>query len=152
MRARRVLAGTVAVAALAFTGVASASITARSSSGPLTASFTAPTHTPNCKQKWPVTVAATWSGHPAHASAYYQFVFQGQVVSTQYPYGNTSKNPHGHVWSFYKSFYDNTFGPFGSNAVGQTLVVRAVVRDGKYAAYPSLWVKVQNASGCHASH
>jgi len=150
MRGRKALTVAVVATALIAAGTAVASTT-YSRSGPLTASFTAGTHTPDCKQKWPVTVAATWNGHPAHASAYYQFLYQGQVVGTQYPFSSTSKNPHNRVWNFYKSFYDNTFGPFGANAVGQPLTVRAVVRDGKYTVYPSYWVKVKSASGCPPS-
>jgi hypothetical protein len=138
-----------AAAALALTSAAIASastITARS--GPLTATFGASTHTPNCKQKWPVTITAKLHGKLAHATAFYQFLFAGQVVSTQYPFGATKKNPHNHLWSFYGSFVDNTFGPFGAASVGQPLTIRAVVRAGGYTAKPGFPVRVVSVVGC----
>jgi len=145
----------VAAAALAAAGGAAADTTS-ATDGPLKATFSASTHHPNCKQKWPVTVTASYNGKPAHASAYYQFLYQDQVVSTQYPFSSTSKNPHNRVWNFYKSFYDNTFGPFGANAVGQSLTVRAVVTvvagKRRYTAYPSYSVQVVAARGCKPSH
>lgn len=145
MRARKAIPVGIAAVALAAAAAASAST---SRNGPLTATFTAPTHHPTCKQKWPVTVTAHYNGKPAHATAYYQFFSGGDKVGTQYPFGGTSKNPHYHIWHFYGSFTDTTFGPFGALAAGHPLTVRAVVQDGRYTAYPSYSVDVVLVHGC----
>ena len=71
-----------------------------------------------------------------------------QVVSTQYPFGLTPRNPQNTVYHFYGSFTDSTFGPFGALAVGQHLTVRVVVKVSRYTAYPSYPVTVVQASGC----
>jgi hypothetical protein len=150
MRARKTVPLAMTVAALAAAGVASAAVTGSYRDGPLTATFSASTRHPNCKQKWPVTVSARYNGKPAHATAIYQFLYDGQLVNTQYPYSSTAKNPHGHIWHFTGGFTDPTFGPFGSLAVGQHLTVRAVIKDGRYTAYPSLAVSVVSVPGCKA--
>ncbi|MGA2009442.1 MAG: hypothetical protein ABSH51_02745 [Solirubrobacteraceae bacterium] len=149
MRVRTAIPVIVTLAALVAAGVASAS-TSSYSDGPLTATFTAGTHHPNCKQGWPVTVTARYQGKPAHATAFYQFLSGGQLVDTQYPFSGTSRNPHKHLWAFYGSFTDNTFGPFGALAIGHPLTVRAVVQVSRYTAYPSYSIDVVNASGCPA--
>lgn len=147
MRARRAIPIVITtVVALVAAGAASAS-TSSYSDGPLTATFSYSGHHPNCKQKWPVTVTARYHGRPAHASAIYQFLVDG-YVETQYPFGGTPKNRHYHVYDFYGSFYDYTFGPFGALAEGHTIDVRAVVKDGRYAAYPGTWVQVVKTRGC----
>ena len=149
MRERKAVPLLVVVGVLAGAGVASASYRYSYRDGPLTATFSVTTNRPNCKQMWPVTVTATYNGKPAHATAYYQFLYYNQLVATQYPFSATRRNPHNRKWSFYGSFYDNTFGPFGAKSVGYTLYVRAVVQDGRYTAYPGdKSVRVQNTSGC----
>jgi hypothetical protein len=149
MRALKVIPLATTIVALAAVSVANAA-TGSYSDGPLTATFSASTVHPNCKQLWPVTVTAKWHGHPAHATAFYQFLYNGTLVSTQNPWAHTRRNPHNRPWRFYGSFYDTTFGPFGALAVGQTLDVRAVVQAGGYTAYPGLYVTVRNARGCRA--
>lgn len=152
MRARKgitILATGVAAAALA--GAAGATSTGTDNrDGPLTATFSARGHHPNCKQKWPVTVTARYNGRPAHATAYYQFLLyqSQQLVAKQYPFGGTRRNPHNRVYRFYGGFTDNTFGPFGARAIGYKIIVRAVVQDGRYTVYPGTWVEVVRASGC----
>jgi hypothetical protein len=136
-----------AAAGLAIAGAANA-FTSRYSDGPLTATFSASTHHPSCKQMWPVTVTARAHGQRVHAVAIYQFLNGGQLVNTQYPFGGRSRNPHYKPYHFFGGFYDNTFGPFGALAVGHTLNVRAVVRWGKYTAYPGTWVQVRKVRGC----
>jgi hypothetical protein len=43
-------------------------------------------HRPEAGKRWPIRVTArTPSGRAVRATAYYQFVYGGQVVSTQYP-------------------------------------------------------------------
>jgi hypothetical protein len=147
MRAGRLIATSLLVSLVVGVGVARA-WTASYTDRALTATFSASTHHPNCKQLWPVTLTARLNGKPAHATAYYQFLFGGQLVSTQQVFGGTRRNPQNHLWSFYGRVYDDTFGPFGARAVGHELTVRAVVSAGRYTAYPGSWVVVVNARGC----
>jgi hypothetical protein len=87
------LAGSFALATAA--GAAS-STSVKERSGPLTATLQAGTHTPKVGVKWPLTVTATLNGKPAHATAYYQFLFGGTVVSTTYVLGNKHFSFSGH--------------------------------------------------------
>ena len=153
MRPRRATAAALA-AALSLTVFVTAALAASSTynSGPLSASFSASTTRPNCKQLWPVTISARWHGRPANASAYYQFLYNGTVVSTQQVFAHTRHNPHNRLYSFHGSVYDNTFGPFGALAVGHQIEIRAVVQAGSYRAYPGLYVNVTNTRGCTARH
>jgi hypothetical protein len=147
MRARKASPFVLAAAGLILAGAANASTTSYKS-GPLTATFTAGTHHPNCKQYWPVTVTARYQGKLAHATAYYQFLYGGQVVGTVNPYSGTPRNPHNRIWHFYGGFTDDMFGPFGARAVGHPLTVRAVVQVSHYTAYPSYAVTVVSVPGC----
>jgi hypothetical protein len=149
MRARKVIPLATAVAALGAAGVASAA-TGSYSDGPLTATFSASTRHPNCKQRWPVTVTATFHGHAARGTAFYQFLYNGSLVSTQYPYAHTPKNRRNRIWHFDGSFTDNGFGPFGALSVGHTINVRAVISVGGYTAYPGLYINVRHTGGCPA--
>jgi hypothetical protein len=149
MRAPRAILFAVTVAALTCVSAASAS-TSSYRDGPLTATFSAGTHTPTCKQLWPVTVTARWHGKPAHATAVYQFMLGGRVVTHYNPFSHTSRNRRNRIYHFYNRFTDKTFGPFGALAVGWKLTVRAVVHAGHHTAYPSYWVKVRRVNGCKA--
>jgi hypothetical protein len=149
MRAPKAILFAVTAAALICVSAASAS-TSSYRDGPLTATFTAGTHHPNCKQFWPVTVTARYHGRPAHATAVYQFLDGGSVVGHVYPFSDTSRNRHNRLYHFYSRFTDRAFGPFGALAVGTRLTVRAVVKAGRYTAYPSYWVKVVHVRGCRA--
>jgi hypothetical protein len=149
MRASTAISVALTAFALVAVSVASAS-TSSYSDGPLTATFTAGTHHPNCKQRYPVTVTARYDGKPAHATAFYQFLSGGQLVGTQYPFSDTPRNRHNQIWHFYGSFTDDTFGPFGALAVDHPLTVRAVVKVSRYTAYPSYFIRVVNAHGCPA--
>lgn len=84
----------------------------------------APGHHPEAGKKWPIKVTAEKSGRPIKASAFYQFVFNGQVVSTQYP------SPHGpprdSPYKFKGSYSDPILWP--KRAVGYKLTFRVVVR------------------------
>jgi hypothetical protein len=141
----------VTAGALICAAAASASgVTSAYRDGPLTATFSAPSQNPNCKQKWPVTVTARYNGKPAHATAFYQFLYNGHLVGKQYPFSHTRKNPHNRLWHFTGRFTDNTFGPFGALAVGQQITVRAVVQAGRYTAYPGHNVRVRRVNGCTA--
>jgi hypothetical protein len=137
----------VTAAALICVSAASAS-TSSYRDGPLTATFTAGTHHPTCKQFWPVTVTARYNGKPTHATAFYQFLYGGHVVGKVYPFSHTPLNTHNRIWHFYSRFTDKSFGPFGALAVGTPLTVRAVVQVGRYKAYPSYSVQVVRVPGC----
>jgi hypothetical protein len=151
MQARgAVLTGLVMVLGLAFCVSAALAASSSYSSGPLTATFSASTTRPNCKQFDPVTVTARWRGKPTNATAYYQFLHNGQVVATYQVFSGTRKNPRNRLYHFYSSFYDSTFGPFGALSVGYRLYVRAVVQVGRYRAYPGLYITTVNARGCPA--
>jgi hypothetical protein len=151
MRTRAAIATTL-VLVLGFGALASSASAALGSSrsGPVTAWFSAKGTHPNCKQLWPVGVTVHYRGRPANATAYYQFLYGGQVVATVQVFAGTPKNRHNRLYHFYGSFYDNTFGPFGAAAVGHRLYVRAVVQVGRYKVYPGLYVTVVNTRGCPA--
>jgi hypothetical protein len=110
-----------AAAVLAFStaSVASTVSTVKRSSGPLVATLKPSTHTPKIDTKWPITVTATLSGRPAHATAAYEFVFGGTVVSTQYP----SNKKH---FSFTGHFSDTLVFP--ASSVGEPLTLRVVIK------------------------
>jgi len=93
----------------------------KKSSGPLSATLAPPASKPKIKTNIPIKVTATLKGKPAHATALYEFLFAGTVVSTQNPYG---KKPY----RFTGSFKDNLVFPAG--AVGQPLTFRVVVKAG----------------------
>jgi hypothetical protein len=90
------------------------------SSGPLKASMVPSTHTPQVNANWPLSVTATLSGKPAHASAAYEFLFGGAVVSTQYPRSNKHFTFAGH-------FSDLLVFPPPSK--GEPLTLRVVIAD-----------------------
>ena len=145
-------------ALVAGTAVAAAS-TVTATDGPLKASFTAKTHDPNCKQKWPITIKATFRGKPAHATAYYEFLLNGSVVSTQYPFSGSKKNPttkehpHGTVWHFVGSYTDNTFGPFGalaSSVPTLTMTARSSKRGNTRPHHPSQYTSSRSAAVRHS--
>jgi hypothetical protein len=112
-----VLAGAVATAASST--AASAATVIKGSSGPLVATLTPSTHTPKINTLVPIAVTATLNGKPAHATAAYQFVFGGAVVSTQYP----RNNKH---YSFTGHFSDKL--NFPASSLGFTLTLRVVIK------------------------
>jgi hypothetical protein len=150
MRARKTIFLAVAAAALTVVGAADAGFVGHTTwrSGPLTATLYAGTHSPNCKQLWPVKVVATYNGRPARATAYYEFEYNNKVVEKINVFSATRRNPHNRLWHFTGWFYDNTFGPFGALAEGHTIYVVAVVQDGRYTARPYWRVDVVKTKGC----
>jgi hypothetical protein len=89
------------------------------------ATLKAPTHHPKAGKHWTITVSArTRSGHKLHATAVYKFLYQGQVVSTQYPSPHHPGARHS-PYRFYGSYRDPI--PWPARAVGQPLVFRVVV-------------------------
>jgi hypothetical protein len=102
-----------------------ASSPVKGSSGPLSASMVMGTsHAPKDNVKWPLSVTATLHGKPAHATAIYEFLEGGAVVSTQYPHSNKHFSFTGH--------YSDKIGPTGSLSVGQPLTMRVVISAGGY--------------------
>jgi hypothetical protein len=95
-------------------------------SGPLRATLHAGTHHPRISRAWPFTITASYAGHAARASAYYRYLFQGQVVSTQGVNGNF----HFH---FTGSYHDHMVFP--STALGRPLTVQAVIGEHGHTVY-----------------
>jgi hypothetical protein len=86
------------------------------------ATLKAPGHHPKAGKKWPIEVTArTKSGKAVHAKASYQFLFNGQVVATRYPFKRTSPYP------FKGKYRDRTF-VWPARAVGYKLTLRVVVQ------------------------
>ena len=128
-RASRIVFGclTAALAALAPASALAGTPTLNASSGPLKATMKPPpTHQPKVNTNVWITVTATLSGKPAHATAKYEFLFAGAVVSTQYP----RFNPH---FSFTGHFTDNLVFP--PSAVGEPLTLRVVIKAGSRAVH-----------------
>lgn len=98
-------------------------------------------HSPKAGKLWRLSVSArTRSGRGLRAAAYYQFLYGGQVVSTQYP------NPHSHkrapksAYHFRGSFKDTLLFP--KRAIGIPLTLRVVVRVGRTTKHADWKVKV----------
>jgi hypothetical protein len=75
-------------------------------------------HHPKAGKKWAIVVTASPS---ITTSAKYEFYFQGQKVSTQYPFYN-------HHYKFKKRFRDGTI-VFPKRAVGYQLTFRVVIHN-----------------------
>ena len=106
-----------------------------------TAKLKASGHRPEAGKPWPIKVSATKNGKGIRASAFYQFLFQGQVVKTcaARPHArNHRKCPHGKPYQFKGSYRDILIFP--KRAVGVPLTFRVVVnakRGGtKKVSYP----------------
>jgi hypothetical protein len=91
------------------------------------ATLHAPDHHPKAGTKhWIIKVTArTASGTPLRAKAYYQFLFRGRVVSTQYPAPFKPTGSRHSPWSFRGSYRDAILWP--KRAVGFPLTFRVVV-------------------------
>ena len=112
--------GLAAGALASIAGSAIAATVLKGTSGPLAVTFTPPpTHKPKINTNVPISVTATLKGKPAHATAAYEFLFGGMVVSTQYP----RNNKH---FSFTGHFSDTLVFP--GSAVGEPLTLRVVIK------------------------
>ncbi|MGD0385134.1 MAG: hypothetical protein ABSB73_03250 [Solirubrobacteraceae bacterium] len=111
-------AGALCLGAGVSTGGAASLPLVKASSGPLSATLQPSTHTPKVNVKWPITVTATLSGKPAHATAFYDFLFGGQVVSTQY----VNNNKH---FSFTGHYSDKLLFP--PQSAGEPLTLSVVI-------------------------
>jgi hypothetical protein len=113
------LAVTLGACVFVTASAAAAPALVKQSSGPLSATLLPGTHTPKVNVKYPITVTATLSGKPAHATAIYEFLFGGAVVSTQY----VKSNKH---FSFTGHFSDKLLFP--PDSAGEPLTLRVVIR------------------------
>ncbi|MFN8218411.1 MAG: hypothetical protein U0R71_17615 [Solirubrobacterales bacterium] len=88
----------------------------------------APSHHPKVGRDWKITVTAKRKGThaPVHGAAFYEFLYGGSVVSTQYPapHGGPAKKPY----HFYGRYSDTL--TFPKRSVGVPLTFRVVVRAG----------------------
>ena len=83
------------------------------SSGTLTATMLAGTHTPKVNVLWPIHVTALQSGQPAKATIVYEYLYGGAVVA------------HRSHYTFTGHFKDTLKWP--ASAVGYPLTFRAVI-------------------------
>lgn len=118
---RPLLIALVCAAALPATAAAT---TVRAASGPFVVTMVAGTHSPKANAPWPIRLTATLSGRPAHCGINYQFLFQGQQVSSQIPRYPNHK-PH---TSFTGHFSDTL--SFPANSVGYPLTLQVHVWSG----------------------
>lgn len=126
MRSRKlavIALATAALAAAAGSAAAGSATTVKGSSGPLTATIEPGTHHPVINSKWPLSVTATLSGKPAHATSLYLFMLGFSVVSTQHPY---SKNPYR-----FTGHYNDTF-TWPAESLGEPLTLRVVISAGRH--------------------
>lgn len=114
----------VAVTALLLGGgvaIAAGTTTVTAKSGALSGTLTAATHHPKINVKMPISVTATLSGKPAHATAKYNFLFAGSVVSTQAVKSN---------WHFsFTGHYADTLD-FPAQSLGEPITLQVVVSSG----------------------
>jgi hypothetical protein len=99
---------------LIFTALALA-LPAGASAAAFTARLHAPNHSPTAGKKWPITVTATRGRTKLGGSVRYQFLFGGQVVSSQ----------PGHSFR-HGVYHDNLLFP--ADAVGEPLTLRVIVK------------------------
>lgn len=98
----------------------------------------APGHHPTAGKRWPIRVTArTKSGKPVHATAYYQFLYGGQVVATRYPFKRSTP------YAFKGTYRDRTV-TWPARAVGYRLTFRVVVETkSRGTRHLDYWVRVR---------
>jgi hypothetical protein len=88
-----------------------------------------PSTQPRVGKGWKITVGAhTRSGHALRARAYYKFLYQGQVVSTQYPSPGKPPGTAHKPYAFRGRYSDTLRFPARSRGVPLTLRVVVTVR------------------------
>jgi hypothetical protein len=81
---------------------------------------------PRANHNYVITVTATSNaGKPLKATAYYEFLFQSQVMSTQYPSPGQKPGTRHSPWSFTGHYTDEL--QFPARAEGIPLTLRVVV-------------------------
>jgi hypothetical protein len=119
-RSARLGSAGLAAAVLLLAATASAdAVTVAGKSGPLSASMVPGTHHPKDTGQMSLKVTATLDGKPAHATAVYEFLYYGAIVSTQYPRYNKHFTFTGH--------FSDELGPFGAASKGEPLTLRVVI-------------------------
>jgi hypothetical protein len=94
---------------------------------PFVAKLKAPSTSPKVNKNWTITVSArTRGGNALKATAFYQFLFNNQVVSTQYPSPGKKAGSSSKPYVFTGSYKDPL--RFPARAVGIPLTLRVVVR------------------------
>jgi hypothetical protein len=141
---KTLVAGILALGVLAPASVAdAASFVAR---------LKAPGHHPEAGKRWTIKVTArTRSGKPVRARAYYQFLYGGQVVSTQYPSPRSrpgacpgSDACRDSPYPFRGSYRDPTI-IWPRRSVGYRLTFRVVVKAKKRGTRKlDYWVRVRD--------
>jgi hypothetical protein len=94
---------------------------------PFVAKLKTPSAQPRADRQWTITVTArSRSGKALRATAFYQFLFQGRVVSTQYPSPGKPPGTAHKPYAFLGRYRDGLLFP--PRAVGIPLTLRVVVR------------------------
>jgi hypothetical protein len=116
------------------------------------AHISAKTHHPKAGARWPITVTCrTRSGRGIHATATYQFLFNGQVMATRYPSPRANPNSacskagtcRHSPYPFTGRMHDGTFS-WPKRAIGIPLTLRVVIRvSGKGSTNLDYAVKVR---------
>jgi hypothetical protein len=113
------LATVIGACVFGASGAAASPPLVKATSGTLSATLLPGSHAPKVNVKYPITVTATLSGKPAHATAIYEFLFGGSIVSTQY----VKNNKH---FSFTGHYSDTLLFP--ADSAGEPLTLRVVIR------------------------
>jgi hypothetical protein len=125
----------LALTALTATALLAASAPAPAAAAPFKATLTAPTHSPKANALWRITVTArSNSGKSLRATADYQFLLHGQVVSRAHPSPNADPrsacakagNCRHSPWPFRGRFRDTLVWP--ARSAGIDLTFRVVVK------------------------
>jgi hypothetical protein len=125
----------LALTALTATALLAASAPAPAAAAPFKATLTAPTHRPKANALWRITVTArSNSGKSLRATADYQFLLHGQVVSRAHPSPNADPrsacakagNCRHSPWPFRGRFRDTLVWP--ARSAGIDLTFRVVVK------------------------
>lgn len=95
------------------TGTSTAAGVVSASSGGVTATLRATTHSPKVNVAWPISFAVVKAGAPVQAKVRYEYLFGGTVVAKR---SNYTFNGH---------FHDNFLWP--GSAVGYPLTFRALI-------------------------
>lgn len=102
----------------------------------------APNHHPTAGKLWWITVSArSPSGRAMRASAYYQFLYNGQVVSKQYPNPHSLRHAPRRPYSFTGRYRDSILWP--KRSIGIPLTFRVVIRVGRTTKHVDWKVKVR---------
>jgi hypothetical protein len=121
---------TLALIAASAVAAAPATVAVAPASAKQRARFTVrmktPHHQPKANKKWRITVTATRHGKRLRATAYYEFYFEGQRVSKQYPSPGKPPGTAHKPYHFKGKYHDDLLFP--KRSVGIPLTLRVVVK------------------------